>query len=52
MRPFRTLHKGWLHSFTSLLLGETRVREQAAEFLFSAACQELGARDLQHHPIN
>ncbi len=31
LRKFRTLDKKWLLSLTSLPLGETRVREQAAE---------------------
>jgi hypothetical protein len=36
---FRTLGKRWLLSLTSLPPGETKVREQAAEIFFSAACQ-------------
>jgi len=38
MWAFRTLDKRWLLSFTSLPPGETRVREQAKEILFAAAC--------------
>jgi hypothetical protein len=34
----RTLDKRWLLSFTSLPVGEIRVREQLAENPFSATC--------------
>src|SRR5579875_4116142 len=49
-RAFRTLDKRWLLSFTSLPLGETRVREQVAENRFFrnllAARRQVGSRNV------
>ena len=41
LRRFRTLDKRWLLSLTSLPLGETRVREQAAESPFFPSLLKL-----------
>jgi len=51
-RPaFRTLDKRWLLSFTSLPLGETRVREQVAENRFFRNLLVKPATTLENRPM-